>query len=103
MVPPAQIYELPSGSDLHAASFLAAADHREAERVGGRGEHLVVLAECEVVERGTVGLRHAVEIDYDAAARAFGDVRRVPADSVGDVEQRVRNRSEPLALVAAKR
>ena len=75
---------------LDAFARLDAADHREAARVGDRGEQLVVLAEAEVVDRRAGRERHPVELDHAAHARAAGEVAGVDREPVGDVEHRVR-------------
>ena len=82
-------YGSPVEQQLDSLAFLAAPDLHERAGVYDRRQQLVVLAEAEVVDRRAVRQRDAVEVDDDAAARALGDVGRVPRDPVGDVDQRV--------------
>ena len=53
--------------------------------------------------RRAVGERDGVEVDLEPAARALGDVPRVEAEAVGDVEHRVRDRGEATALLEPER
>jgi hypothetical protein len=88
---------------LDSLAFLAATDNGEAAAFGDGGEQLVVLAEGEIVDGGARRERDRIDVEHDPAARPLGDVRRVGADAVRDVEQRMRRQRQPLPLVEPQR
>ena len=98
---PAQLVRLAAAKEQHAFALLAAADHREAERIGRRREQLEVLAEAEIVERSRE--RHRVEVDHEPAAGAAGEMAGIDGKAVRDVQHRGRDAAEPEPLVDAER
>src|SRR5690242_15172949 len=103
MIPAGELVGLAAQRHGDALSLLAAADHREAERLGHGREQLVVLAEAEILDRRAAGERHALELDRAADPRAPRELRRVGREPVRDVELRVRDRGEAAALLEPER
>ena len=97
--PSRRVRRLAAQRELDACALLAAADHREAERVGRRREQLVVLAEADVVER-----RARRRAGRARARSRGGQPERCamwPASArepVGDVEHRGRDRARAASL-----
>ena len=89
--------------DVDSLAGLEPAHDRESDRLGNGREQLVVLAEAEVVDRGSLCQGNTVEVDDAADARAAGEVAGVHRDPVRDVDHGVRGAREPLALFEAQR
>src|SRR6478672_9384461 len=98
MRPTSESYSLAVPADFHSFALCAPPDDRERARIGDRRQELVVLAELEVPQLGSVREGHALELDHTAHAGAPRDVARVYGDPVRDVEERVRVSRQLLAL-----
>jgi len=68
----AELVGLAAAQEEHALALLAAADHREVQRVRRGGEQLEVLAEAEVVDDRPRREGDAVELDHAPDSRPAG-------------------------------
>ena len=103
MLPAAELDRFALEQELDSLALDAATDLGEAERIRRRGQQLVVLAEAEIGHGGLGSERNPLEVDHEPAAGAARYVRGVAAETVGEVDQRVRLRGQAAALLEAQR